>query len=463
MELEPQPAAPAVVAVVVTCDPGSWFEPGLASLASQDYPNLSVLVIDAASRWIRPPGWRRCSRAPYVMRLERRVGFGRAANEVLKQVEGASHLLFCHDDVVLAPDAVRCLLEEAFRSNAGIATPKYVQWDRSGPAARGRGHGRQGRGGPGSGRAGRAGPAAARQRARGASSPREGPRSSATDLFRAVGGFNATIDQFGEDLDLSWRARVAGARVVVVPAARVRHSKRSVGAIRPGWEQPGQPASSRSASRRAPGPHPADLLPLVRPGLDRPAGRLYMLGEAVTRLLQGRPGEAAPPGRVVRSGVASARPGCGGPGAGSNASAGPVTGRSGASRRGATPGCGPSCGNGWTTCGPACPCAGRRTRPAAGPGGGRGRRRPDAEHRRRFHGRRALGQRPRRPAAAEPVRDWQQAALVGAVLLACVLFGSRGPPRPPLAGRRAAAEPVDRVVRLCGDRGGRPGRRAGWG
>ena len=61
--------------------------------------------------------------------VERRK-LSRAANEVLHLVEGASHLLFCHDDVALAPDAVRALVEEAFRSNAGVVTPKYVEWDR---------------------------------------------------------------------------------------------------------------------------------------------------------------------------------------------------------------------------------------------------------------------------------------------------------------------------------------------
>ena len=128
MAPEPQPPAPAVVAVVVTCDPGPWFEQALGSLAGQDYPNLSILVVDAASE--ADPTERVAELAPgaFVSRLDRRVGFGRAANEVLKLVDGASHFLFCHDDVVLAPDAVRLLLEEAFRSNAGIASPKYTEW-----------------------------------------------------------------------------------------------------------------------------------------------------------------------------------------------------------------------------------------------------------------------------------------------------------------------------------------------
>ena len=40
-----EPGAPPVVAVVVTCRPGTWLEETLRSLAAQDYPELSVLVV----------------------------------------------------------------------------------------------------------------------------------------------------------------------------------------------------------------------------------------------------------------------------------------------------------------------------------------------------------------------------------------------------------------------------------
>src|SRR5215468_104970 len=43
-------AAPAVVAVLVTSDPGPWLEAALESLAAQEYPALSVLVLDNASQ-----------------------------------------------------------------------------------------------------------------------------------------------------------------------------------------------------------------------------------------------------------------------------------------------------------------------------------------------------------------------------------------------------------------------------
>jgi len=41
-------------------------------------------------------------------------------------VEGATFLLMCHDDVVLDPSVARILVEEGYRSNAGILGPKLV-------------------------------------------------------------------------------------------------------------------------------------------------------------------------------------------------------------------------------------------------------------------------------------------------------------------------------------------------
>ena len=46
------------------------------------------------------------------------------------------------------------------------------------------------------------------------------------DLFRVLGGFDEAISFHGEDVDLCWRAHHTGARVVVVPDARVRHLER---------------------------------------------------------------------------------------------------------------------------------------------------------------------------------------------------------------------------------------------
>jgi GT2 family glycosyltransferase len=228
------------VAVVVTCDPGPWLEEALAALATQDYPNLSVLVIDAGS--FDDPTARVASVLPsaYVRRLPDRVGFSQAANEVLAIVEGASHYLFCHDDVAPEPDTIRVLVEEAFRSNAGIVSPKLVDWDHPD-----------------------------RLQAVGQSVDKTGVVADLVDigeldqeqhdsvrdvfcapggcvlvradLFASMQGFDAGIDLYGETLNFSWRAQVAGARVVVAPGVRVRHIEAMGQGRREGWDDAGAP------------------------------------------------------------------------------------------------------------------------------------------------------------------------------------------------------------------------------
>ncbi|MFI5054233.1 MAG: glycosyltransferase family 2 protein, partial [Acidimicrobiia bacterium] len=117
---------PPVVAVVVTRNPGPWLEATLSSLAAQDYTDLTVLVVDCGSD--DDPTARVASILPraFVRRLDGSAGFADAANEALRVVEGSTFLLLCHDDVVLDVTAVRVLVEEGYRSNAGILGPKLV-------------------------------------------------------------------------------------------------------------------------------------------------------------------------------------------------------------------------------------------------------------------------------------------------------------------------------------------------
>ena len=65
------------------------------------------------------------------MRSTATRGSAPAANEVMRLVEGENGFFcFLHDDVALEPDAIRLLVEELYRSNAGIVGPKLVEWDR---------------------------------------------------------------------------------------------------------------------------------------------------------------------------------------------------------------------------------------------------------------------------------------------------------------------------------------------
>ncbi len=214
--------APPVVLVMVTHNADAWLDEALESLVDQTYANLSVLVIDAASDIDPTPRIARILPGAFVRRLEHNVGFGPTLNEVLELVEGASFLCFCHDDVALDPTAVRRLVEEAFRSNAGIVGPKLVDWDDP-ERLQAVGYSIDKSGG--------LAPYAERgdldQEQHDAVRDVFAIPGACTlvraDLFTHLGGFDPDIELLGEDLDLCWRAHLAGARVIVAPAARVRH------------------------------------------------------------------------------------------------------------------------------------------------------------------------------------------------------------------------------------------------
>jgi hypothetical protein len=54
-----------------------------------------------------------------------------------------------------------------------------------------------------------------------------------SDLFATLRGFDPLITALGEDLDLCWRAQIAGARIVVAPAAKVAHRETIASGERP--------------------------------------------------------------------------------------------------------------------------------------------------------------------------------------------------------------------------------------
>jgi GT2 family glycosyltransferase len=223
--------APPVVAVVVASDPGPWFEESLAALGNQDYPNLSVLVVDAASLKNPAPRVARVLPQAFVRRAERNKGFSATANDALQAVRGASHLLFCHDDVAPAPDAVRKMVEEAYRSNAGVVAPKLVAWHEPDRLLQ-----------VGLGADRYACPVARVEAGEIDQSQHDEVRDVfaapggcmlvRADLFETLGGFDEEISLFGEDIDFCWRAQIAGARVVVAPSAVVRHLEATAGGVR---------------------------------------------------------------------------------------------------------------------------------------------------------------------------------------------------------------------------------------
>jgi GT2 family glycosyltransferase len=222
--------APPVVAVVVVHDPGPWFDTTLAAFAAQDYPNLRMLFLVAAGGADGADDVEaRITRdlpSAFVRHLDHNPGFGAAADEVLRYVDGDNGLfLICHDDVAPDPDALRLLVEELYRSNAGAVGPKFVDWDDPRVLQSV---------GLGLDRFGEIDPVV--EPGEVDQEQHDGVRDvfvlpSAyllvrADLFRMLGGFDPAIDFHGEDIELCWRLHHSGARVVVVPSARVRHRAR---------------------------------------------------------------------------------------------------------------------------------------------------------------------------------------------------------------------------------------------
>jgi GT2 family glycosyltransferase len=214
--------APAVVAVVVTTGPAPALAATLASLADQDYEQMSVLVLANGETAGVGEAVAAVLPSAFVRVLDRNEGFAAACNEALTMVEGVAFWCLCHDDVELAPDAIHQLVEEAYRSNAGVVTPKFVRpddpavllhvglnADRFGATTE--------RVEPGEVDQGQ------HDTARDVFVAPGGVTLVRADLFSTLGGFDPSIVALGEDLDLCWRAQVAGSRVVVAHAARVVH------------------------------------------------------------------------------------------------------------------------------------------------------------------------------------------------------------------------------------------------
>jgi GT2 family glycosyltransferase len=215
-------AVPRVAAVLVTRDGAEWLPSVLATLEGQRYPALDIVAVDNASS--DRSAELLAARLPpeAILRLPRNAGFGRAVAAALTRFETVAEadlVLLVHDDLVLAPRALarmaKALLDD---ERVGIVGPKLRDWsgervlqevgmtiDRLGrsesllePAELDQGqHDAQ----------------------------REVLYVSTAgmllrrEVFRQVGGFDARFPLFRDDLDLCWRAWLAGHRVEVVPRA----------------------------------------------------------------------------------------------------------------------------------------------------------------------------------------------------------------------------------------------------
>ena len=165
--------------------------------------------------------------------------FGQAVGRVVRQLAGepassapvtatpVGWLWLLHDDSAAAPDALAQLLDAARRSpSVAVAGPKLVTWDDPSRLLEvGTVVTRAGR---------RVGGPVAGEPDQGQHDQRSDVLGVSTsgmlirqDVFEALRGFDPAFGQFCDDLDLCWRAQLAGHRVVVAPRARMREAAAS--------------------------------------------------------------------------------------------------------------------------------------------------------------------------------------------------------------------------------------------
>ena len=233
MTTPPAPSPPAgrptVVAVVVAHHGTRWL-PGLqAALAAQTRPPDFVVAADTSapddgSRTLAAlVDWLGAAR---VVGLPARSGFGAAVSAALGRAGGGS--TFCwilHDDCAPAPDALEMLVAETVRDPlVAIAGPKVLGLgDRRLLLEAGVTIGRSGRRETGL------------ERGEQDQGQHDGSRDvlavgSAgmlvrSDVWSALGGFDPRLPLLRDDVDLGWRANLAGHRVVVVTDAVVHHAE----------------------------------------------------------------------------------------------------------------------------------------------------------------------------------------------------------------------------------------------
>jgi len=218
----PEVVYPLVTVALVAHNPGAWFEEALGSLVQQDYPALEIVVIDAASEELVAGRVHDVIPEATVVPLLANQGFAKNANTILDQPGLGQYLLICHDDVALAPDCIRRLVEETLRSNAGVVGPKLLDWDDPNRILHV---------GLGADKTGLVSELAEpgeydqeqHDAVRDVFAVPGAVTLIRTDLFQTLEGFDEAMLVQGEDLDFCWRAHALGARVIVNPTATARH------------------------------------------------------------------------------------------------------------------------------------------------------------------------------------------------------------------------------------------------
>lgn len=233
------PEGAAVTAVLVTRNGESWLPGALESLAALETKPGRVVAVDNGSDDRTPEI---LAEAVSVGTLTSVVpgsatwGFGEAVNAALEGLEQTTWLWLLHDDVVVMPDALQCLLVQTAKSpDADIVVPMLLRPGRRRHAARiselGASISHAGKRElglePGEIGQGQHDP-----------SPVLGGSTCGMLIlwsqFTALGGFDPALPMHRDGVDLGWRATLAGGIAMTCPDARIVHRQASLRGLRHG-------------------------------------------------------------------------------------------------------------------------------------------------------------------------------------------------------------------------------------
>lgn len=218
-----KPAPPTVRVVIPTRDPGPWFDDVIASLASQDYPEMKVTIVHGEGEGSLLERHRSTLPDLELVQSPNDMGFGAKINLVAASCS-EQLLLLHHDDVAMEDGALSALVREWLRrqDSRNLVAAKLLDW--SDPR---------------------------QLMSAGFDADRfavtsstvtigdidQGQGDRIVDIFGAstacllversflgsIGGFDGDVDWYGEAHDLALRARSVGGQVIIPAAARARH------------------------------------------------------------------------------------------------------------------------------------------------------------------------------------------------------------------------------------------------
>ncbi|MCZ7569172.1 MAG: glycosyltransferase family 2 protein [Ardenticatenaceae bacterium] len=225
--MPPLPVAPLVSVIIPTWNGAHHLGPCLSALRAQSYQRFEIIVVDngshdgtlelLATRWPEVP----------VVALPSNHGFAGGVNAGLAVARGAV-IALVNNDTAAEPEWLEQLVAALVREpGAAMAASKIKLWNDHGRLhAAGDFYtvgGRPGNRGvwePDDGRF---------DEATWVFAPNAGAAAYRREVFDVVGGFDERFGSYCEDVDLGWRAQVAGFHCLYVPKAVIYHRVSATG------------------------------------------------------------------------------------------------------------------------------------------------------------------------------------------------------------------------------------------